>query len=127
MEKDLGAAHITVSSDFLAVTNHDGAIESWEGDRYLHLLQEKRVEDTLLGDSEWRKECLVDMWSRRQGRGEHDGATLEQVQQWMKTYPVQNTFTHFSCIMDPSQPGGGILWVSTADRVIFEEVEGMEL
>ncbi|KAH6911719.1 beta subunit of N-acylethanolamine-hydrolyzing acid amidase-domain-containing protein [Coprinopsis sp. MPI-PUGE-AT-0042] len=126
IEKDLKDARIRVSSDFLAVTNHDVVMEGLDEESYNRLLQENGVIDELLEDSVERKECLVSMWRGRQERGKRDGASLEQVKQWLRTYPVRNECTHFSCIMDPSRPGGGIRWAETFDGIIPQDIDDTE-
>ncbi|KAH6907663.1 beta subunit of N-acylethanolamine-hydrolyzing acid amidase-domain-containing protein [Coprinopsis sp. MPI-PUGE-AT-0042] len=126
IEKDLKDARIRVSSDFLAVTNHDIAMEGLDEESYNRLLQENGVIGELLEDSVERKECLVSMWRGRQERGKRDGASLEQVKRWLRTYPVRNECTHFSCIMDPSRPGGGIRWAETFDGIIPQDIDDTE-
>jgi hypothetical protein len=123
IEKDLDDARITSSSDFLAVTNHDVAMEGLDEDTYSGMVKAHGAMDGLLEDSCERKQCLVDMWTERQQRGIYEGATLEQVKRWLRTYPVRNECTHFSCIMDPSRPGGGLRWVETFDGIVNQEAE----
>ena len=43
---------------------------------------------------------------------------VEDIKDWLRTYPLRNETTHFSCIMDPSAPdGGAIVWVEACEEV----------
>ena len=125
MEKDLGDAHISTSSEFLAVTNHDVALEELDGKKTDDLTQrDTGFMAELLEDSVERKECLVGLWNQRRGKATKEGVSVEQIKRWLRTYPVRNECTHFSCIMDPSRPGGGLRWAETFDGIIPQDVEG---
>jgi hypothetical protein len=109
IEKDLKAAVIHSSSDFLSVTNHDKKVEQWDRDAWEQALQhEPDVAGihNLLYDSIDRKECVAKMFSdatKRRRRPE-----LADLIKWVTTKPILNETTHFSCIMDPTK--GEILW-----------------
>ncbi|RXW20802.1 hypothetical protein EST38_g5069 [Candolleomyces aberdarensis] len=43
---------------------------------------------------------------------------VEDIKTWLRTYPLRNETTHFSCIMDPSaRDGGAIVWVEACEEV----------
>ncbi|KAJ2915582.1 hypothetical protein MD484_g4854, partial [Candolleomyces efflorescens] len=43
---------------------------------------------------------------------------VEDIKTWLRTYPLRNETTHFSCIMDPSaSEGGAIVWVEACEEV----------
>jgi hypothetical protein len=47
-----------------------------------------------------------------------DKVEVEDIKTWLRTYPLRNETTHFSCIMDPSAPdGGAIVWVEACEEV----------
>ncbi|PPQ65199.1 hypothetical protein CVT24_011383 [Panaeolus cyanescens] len=116
VEKDLGSAVTHVSDSFLAVTNHDAAVENWSATRWQDAMQ--KVKDMGIGgareileESLDRKECMCNLWSRK--GGENARLSASDLKIWLRTYPIRNESTHFSCIMDPSVPGGGLVWVET--------------
>jgi len=132
LENDLESCRPADSSTaFCAVANHDLWAEVWAaatkagGDA----LEEWGGEPTseVLVDSVDRKECVAALWcgrgigagapgARVGSRAPGTGVTEADVREWLRTYPVRNECTHFSCIMDPSQEGGGIPWVETYDN-----------
>jgi hypothetical protein len=36
---------------------------------------------------------------------------MKDVIEWLETKPLLNGCTHYSCVMDPSVEGGGLVWV----------------
>ncbi|KAK2024108.1 hypothetical protein LX32DRAFT_570476, partial [Colletotrichum zoysiae] len=96
-------------------------------------------DDDWLDESETRQRALENKWLRHlqaatkeagvelkgQGNGlcldahtpadsdtytEVPGVDEAMLQQWVKTYPTTNDYTHFACIMDPAS--GAIRWIS---------------
>lgn len=55
----------------------------------------------------------VDQGSSSGSMNTNWNVTVEDIQTWMEEYPIFNETTHFSCIMDPSAEGGGLLWVKS--------------
>ncbi|KDR70986.1 hypothetical protein GALMADRAFT_254613 [Galerina marginata CBS 339.88] len=116
VEKDLTSAITQTSNDFLAVTNHDLAMEAWTPEQWRHLLESGLVPDLggareIVEESVERKECLCNLW-RDKGV---EKTSVSDVKDWLRRYPIRNECTHFSCIMDPSVQGGGLLWVETCE------------
>lgn len=60
--------------------------------------------EAIVGDSITRKMCIM---RKRQT----DRRSLSEVKKWLEEEPVMNETTHYSCIMDPSAEGGGLVWV----------------
>ncbi|KAJ7173613.1 beta subunit of N-acylethanolamine-hydrolyzing acid amidase-domain-containing protein [Mycena filopes] len=113
LEKDLVSATVQTSADFLAVTNHDFKREPLNPDGWRALLAGQGQFDALIGDSIERKQCVSKIW-------EKNGVRLKvaDVVGRMQVQPVQNEATHFSCVMDPSVNGGGLLWVRAYDEPV---------
>jgi hypothetical protein len=123
---------------FAVVTNHDRKAEGLSKSEWTTECKESATAapevggfDWILGDSLDRKNCVKNMWEDRGSRagpptretrrglgggGEENCAVLEEVKEWLRTYPVRNECTHFSCIMDPSREGGGVLWVEACEQ-----------
>ncbi|KAF7309515.1 NAAA-beta domain-containing protein [Mycena indigotica] len=123
LEKDLVTAKPRTSSTFIAVTNHDEHIEALSPDAWRSMLDKDgrpgvHGNDMLLRDSIERKECVMQVWHQRSQR-QRARLTVQDVVGQLETQPVQNESTHFSCVMDPSIQGGGLLWV----RVYPEPIE----
>lgn len=111
IEKDLKTATIHTSDKFLAVTNHDASMESWDPERWAQVPELACVRD-IVNDSIQRKECVANLFQRQRAVR----VTVDTVRQWLRTYPLRNEMTHFSCIMDPSAEGGGLLWVEACEE-----------
>jgi hypothetical protein len=128
IEKDLKTATTITSTDFLAVTNHDQAMESWSHDRWVEVLKNEGLPSVggvrdILEESVERKERVAKMWRSATCAGDDDVPTnpdavvrVQDVKKWLTTEPIVNEMTHFSCIMDPAEDGGGLLWVRAYDR-----------
>lgn len=119
IEKDLKSAVVDASTDFLTVTNHDKEMETWTTTHWETALKKGKIPEiggvrAILDDSVERKECLTNMWKDCRGSRQY----LKNVQTWLETQPVTNECTHFSCIMDPSVDGGGLLWVRMHDEAV---------
>jgi hypothetical protein len=116
VEKDLKSAITHTSDQFLAVTNHDVAMEPYR-DQWRQRVREQAVQEfggvhEIMEESIERKECMCNMWRDKANR---DEASVDDVKSWLREYPVRNECTHFSCIMDPSAQGGGLVWVETCE------------
>ena len=111
IEKGLKSATTHTSDQFLAVTNHDVAVEAWSQEHWRHLVHEQALQGVreIMEESMERKECMCNLWCN-QGS---DNISTEDVKSWLRRYPIRNECTHFSCIMDPSAQGGGLVWVET--------------
>ncbi|KAL4255988.1 Acid ceramidase N-terminal domain-containing protein [Pleurotus pulmonarius] len=138
LEKDLQGATVYVGDgvsggerlgsqegEYLIVaTNHDCHMESWSKAQWKEAIDShseivEGLSKNILEDSIERKQTVVDMWQRKikrtLGRRSTSPALdllqVRDVQKWLQRKPVLNECTHFSCIMDPSVDGGGLLWV----------------
>jgi hypothetical protein len=116
MEKDLKSAVVRTSEQFLTVTNHDADMEAWTPEYWQEMLAKERILELsgargIVEESVERKECLCDLW-RSKGV---EPVSVDDLKLWLRKYPVRNELTHFSCIMDPSVKGGGLVWVESCD------------
>ena len=116
MEKDLKSAVVRTSEQFLAVTNHDADMEAWTPEYWQKMLEKERLLEVsgargIVEESVERKECLCKLW-RLKGV---EPVTVDDLKLWLRKHPIRNELTHFSCIMDPSVEGGGIVWVESCD------------
>ncbi|EAU80865.2 hypothetical protein CC1G_03041 [Coprinopsis cinerea okayama7 len=128
IEKDLKSATVQRSDSFLAVTNHDAMMEEWDEGVWRTTVKESGLTDIggIMEDSIQRKRCVAGMWKECSGglvtakgsgmSGKEGGVSVEDVKKWLRTYPVRNECTHFSCIMDPAGEGGGLVWAETYDE-----------
>ncbi|ESK93156.1 hypothetical protein Moror_1092 [Moniliophthora roreri MCA 2997] len=123
IERGLKSSVIHTSNTFLAVTNHDVEMESWSSETWDRLIGKQRhVEGDagltgtrdLVTDSIERKGCVCSSWNRQSG----SRLTSKDVVGWLEVKPVLNECTHYSCAMDPSVPGGGLLWVRRYDEPV---------
>jgi hypothetical protein len=117
LEKDRVIATILMSSDFLAVTNHDARYDTQPC--AAHAAHAKNammgigMED-VIEESVARKQCLSKKWEawnrdrKRSGRTRAGGVPLQVLKAWMQEYPTCNSQTHFTCLMDPAR--GTIRW-----------------
>lgn len=108
------------SKEFAVVTNHDEASEAWSPSKWARAWKSRRIRnagaaDKIMGDSMERKKCVVDLYNEM--RQAEEKVTLEEIKEWLRTQPVRNETTHFSCIMDPCAPGGGMVWVEGCDTI----------
>lgn len=106
--------------EFAVVTNHDVSCEAWSPARWARAWKTRKVRnaggaDKIMGDSMERKKCVTDLFNRKRDAG--GKVELDDIKAWLRTQPVRNETTHFSCIMDPSAPGGGMLWVEGCETV----------
>ncbi|KAK2462260.1 hypothetical protein APHAL10511_005756 [Amanita phalloides] len=110
VERDLAKTTALISTDFLACTNHDVDMEDITPEERILLLQRHgfvgNTVEHIIAESVERKECIVQMQRQTKRR-----VTLSKVKKWLEQVPVVNEATHYSCIMDPSAEGGGLLWV----------------
>lgn len=116
MEKDLKSAVVRTSEQFLAVTNHDADMEAWSPEYWAEMLAKERLLEVsgargIVEESVERKECLCKLW-RLKGV---DPVSVDDLKLWLRKHPIRNELTHFSCIMDPSVKGGGLVWVESCD------------
>ena len=116
MEKDLNSAVVRTSKEFLAMTNHDEDMEAWSHEHWQEMLAKERFLEVsgaraIVEESVDRKECLCKLW---QLKGV-EPVTVDDLKLWLRKHPIRNELTHFSCIMDPSVEGGGLVWVEACD------------
>lgn len=116
MEKDLNSAVVRASKQFLAVTNHDVSMESWSPEYWQEMLAKERALEVsgargIVEESVGRKKCLCELW---QLKG-IEPVSVDDLKLWLRKDPVRNETTHFSCIMDPSVEGGGLVWVEACN------------
>ncbi|KAK7033923.1 hypothetical protein VNI00_012547 [Paramarasmius palmivorus] len=129
IERGLDRSVVHTSDNFLAVSNHDVAMEDWSSERWDKLVNEQNspgVDASIAGardlvaDSIERKTCMCSLWNQQS----RERLTVKDVVNWLQVKPVLNECTHYSCIMDPSVPGGGLLWVRRYDEPVnMEESE----
>jgi hypothetical protein len=114
VERDLAKATVRTSESYLVVTNHDEDMEGMALDDRKRLLREQGYDDGLVNDivvdSVERKDSLLELVRGSEFRGK-PRRTMADVKEWLETDPVKNEMTHYSCIMDPSVRGGGLVWV----------------
>ena len=116
MEKDLKSAVVRTSEQFLAVTNHDADMEAWSPEHWQEMLAKKHILEVsgargIVEESVERKECLCNLW-RLKGV---EPVSVDDLKLWLRKHPIRNELTHFSCIMDPSVKGGGLVWVESCE------------
>lgn len=116
LEKDLESANARTSEQFLAVTNHDVDMEAWSPEYWQEMVAKERALDIsgargIVEDSMERKECLCQMFKSKGV----EPVTVDDLKMWLRKPPVRNETTHFSCIMDPSVQGGGLVWAEACD------------
>ena len=116
MEKDLKSAVVRSSEQFLAVTNHDADMEAWSPEYWQKMLAKERLLEVsgargIVEESVDRKDCLCKLW-RLKGV---EPVSVDDLKLWLRKHPIRNELTHFSCIMDPSVEGGGLVWVESCD------------
>ena len=104
LEKDLKTATTITSPSFLVVTNHDSDSEGVPPSEVRREIQKDSVE---------RKTCVERLRARLAVP-----PTVDDVRSWLRVRPITNECTHFSCIMDPSVEGGGILWSHMFEKPI---------
>jgi hypothetical protein len=124
MEKDLKTAVVRTSKEFLAVTNHDEDMEAWSHEYWQEMLAKERFLEVsgareIVVESVDRKQCLCEL---RQLKGV-DPVTVGDLKLWLRKHPIRNELTHFSCIMDPSVEGGGLVWVESCDLCKFSSYD----
>ncbi|TFK67722.1 hypothetical protein BDN72DRAFT_879494 [Pluteus cervinus] len=113
LEKDFTTAVVQTSDQFLTVTNHDRMMEAMGNETFKQFIeQERKAIDVgllhdVLEDSRDRKERMTELFKAARPAT----ITSRTVRDWIEAYPIANECTHFSCIMDPSVEGGGLVWV----------------
>ena len=123
MEKDNSTANVRAADDFIAVTNHDVAEES--GTRSCSTVTSNSTSLQMTGmkeiveESLSRKSTIVQQWEKslgKHGRGSSSRLRkrrqilgLENIAEWIDTYPITNEETHFAAIMDPK--AGKVVWM----------------
>ena len=104
-------------------------MESWGDVRWAEVLKKEGLTfvsgiKEIMEESVERKEFVERMWrADSRARPSSDGddqecgivSRIEDVKKWLMTEPIVNELTHYSCIMDPSVDGGGIIWVRAHD------------
>lgn len=131
------------SNTFLTVTNHDRALDSvLDSARWEDILREHGFKDDdvrigvawkIMESSVQRKACVERLYQECVANGfdptspatsnDHPvqsprDVEFEDIKIWLRTYPLRNETTHFSCIMDPSAPdGGAMVWVEACEEV----------
>ncbi|KAF8159934.1 beta subunit of N-acylethanolamine-hydrolyzing acid amidase-domain-containing protein [Crassisporium funariophilum] len=115
VEKDLNSAVTHISNEFLAVTNHDVVLEALTDQQWREIRRKRNsrlgYSYSFVAESMKRKERLCYL---RRLKGV-DPVSLDDLKIWLRRYPIRNDLTHYSCIMDPSVQGGGLVWVETCD------------
>jgi len=122
MEKDLKSAVVHTSKEFLSVTNHDEVMETWSHEYWQEMLAKQHFLEVsgareIVDESVDRKECICELWK---SKGD-EPVTVDDIKVWLRKYPIRNELTHFSCIMDPSVRGGGLVWVESCDMPVIQE------
>lgn len=120
MEKDLHTANAQISSDFLAVTNHDQRMELWTTEQWRETLLREKIPEAgreILDDSMERKRVMATLWRSAL----QEQVDVKDVSNWLKRYPLRNETTHFSCLMNPAVDGGGLIWVEENVELLQRE------
>ncbi len=111
IERDLASATHQTSDDFLVCTNHNQDMEHLSQPELVQLLHKHGISggaiEPIIADSVTRKECIM----RKRRLTRRNRRSLSELKEWLEEEPVKNECTHFSCIMDPSAEGGGLVWV----------------
>ncbi|KAF8327342.1 hypothetical protein F5887DRAFT_173454 [Amanita rubescens] len=111
IERDLASATHHTSDDFLVCANHDQDMEHLSERELVQLLHKHGISggaaEAIITDSVTRKKCIM----RKRISTRRNRRSLSEFKEWLKEEPVKNECTHFSCIMDPSEEGGGLVWV----------------
>ncbi|KAE9405277.1 hypothetical protein BT96DRAFT_963931 [Gymnopus androsaceus JB14] len=103
VEKDFKTLTKRVSDEFLVATNHDVEMEHWSDDNW----KEADALREMFVESSGRMQCVMRLWGSRSG----EAPRVEDVVQEVEAEPMySDELTHYSCVMDPSVEGGGILW-----------------
>ena len=116
MEKDLKSAVVRTSKEFLSITNHDEDMEAWSHEYWQEMLAKERFLEVsgargIVEESVDRKECICELWKLKGV----EPVTVGDIKLWLRKHPIRNELTHFSCIMDPSVEGGGLVWVESCE------------
>ncbi|KAF5360066.1 hypothetical protein D9758_007586 [Tetrapyrgos nigripes] len=108
-----------------------GFMEGWTREQWEELYQKYQKRESssnpeslapreIIEDSMERHACVCRLWEGTQSRSQSQTGTKTRVQKhnktteiidWLQTRPLLNECTHYSCIMDPSVEGGGLIWV----------------
>ena len=116
LEKDYDDAEMQSDGDFIVTMNHDVANEKSPQEE-----QDEAIagNDTLMATgmlpiatySVQRKKCAEKLWSvakRRRSKG-MAYITMPDMMKWLKDEEINNTQTHYMCLMDPTV--GEVLWI----------------
>ena len=115
LEKDYQEAVVQSSKDFIVTMNHDVANEQRS-----KISSEVSTEDAaLIGTgmlpivsySVQRKKCAEKLWhigKRPNSQGE-SYITMTEMMKWLQDEEINNTQTHYICLMDPTI--GKVLWI----------------
>ncbi|KAF4976803.1 hypothetical protein FZEAL_6584 [Fusarium zealandicum] len=104
VEKDLVTGRIRDDDRFIVQTNHD----SFSASRYGAELRSQPLTphpELWLQDSNDRMDVINDKWTRHCGpeaSGDKTAVDEETLRGWMMDERINNTFTHFACILDPA-------------------------
>lgn len=116
MEKDRVTAHISTSSSFIAITNHDASSDNNPAGATASDRAKLAVTgmNELVEESQDRKECIESKWKKAEAafrrrrkdvnRGDADtvmSVTESQLIKWVEAWPITNECTHYATIMDP--------------------------
>lgn len=139
LEKDHHTAVVYQRNDFLVATNHDRVEENQDNapddDQNLHNL----VGNEFLAESRSRKSCIRQAWREavtqatgkdpgerdRQDGGDEDlgfCAEMEEVVEWISTWPITNECTHYAVVMDPKN--GEVMWLKRFLEPIEDSGDG---
>ncbi|KAK2601274.1 hypothetical protein N8I77_010737 [Diaporthe amygdali] len=117
MEKDRVTAHTSISSSFIAITNHDASSDSNPASTTDSDAAKLAVTgmNEMVEESRDRMQCIESKWKkaeaafkRRRKNVNQDDAdmpmsvTAAQLVKWVEAWPITNECTHYATIMDPS-------------------------
>ena len=117
IERDLASVKHQTSDDFLVCTNHDQGMEHLSQRELVQLLHKNGISgggvEAIITDSVTRKNCIL----RKRRSTRRNRRSLSEFKEWLEEEPLKNESTHFSCIMDPSAEGGGLVWVQRYSQI----------
>ena len=121
IEKDHRTAFSRISTNFISITNHDHdhTESSPQNSAAAQPIFHSMSLTDLYEDSRNRANCINSLWNdaqaaaRKKGAGGKTASSItvgvQEVVNWLETWPITNDSTHFACVMSPRN--GTVEWV----------------
>ena len=115
LEKDYDDAEVQSNKEFVVTMNHDVANESHPEQLDNATSDDGTLTATgmlpLVAYSVQRKRYAVKLWQdgKRQNPAGQSYITMTEMMAWLKDEEINNTQTHYMCLMDPTK--GELLWI----------------